>query len=347
MATEYEMVMLFKEELELCAVKPGEVVMVLTEGDIRADYASAFLQAARALGANAFQIGVPLRLVRDGKNLIGRTAIAGNRAVIETLKQADMVIDLMGMLFSHEQNEITASGTRVLMVREPFEILRQMFPDKDLRRRVEFGEALLAKSKHMHITSAAGTDVEYIMGDYPVLTQYGYVDTPGRWDHFATGQVLSQGCDGKVNGKVVIMPGDLITDFRRYVEAPVTLTIIDGYVSDISGGGMDATLLKGYMESFKDPRAYAISHIGWGLCQNAKWFHNAITRTRDAEIGVNSLSFYGNVLFSLGPNTELGGTNDTACHMDIPLRNSTLVLDGKTIVKNGEIVVPEMRVESA
>jgi 2,5-dihydroxypyridine 5,6-dioxygenase len=343
MATEYEMVTLFKEELELCAVKPGEVVMILTEGDIRADYARAFLQAARALGANAFQIGVANRVVREDKMLVGRTPIAGNRAVIDTLKQADMIIDLIGMLFSHEQNEITASGTRVLMVREPFEILRQMFPDKDLRRRIEYGEVLLAKSKHMHITSDAGTDVEYIMGDYPVLTQYGYTDTPGRWDHFATGQVLSQGCDGKVNGKVVIMPGDLITTFRRYLEQPVTLTIQDGFVTDIAGSGMDAALLKGYMESFDDPRAYAISHIGWGLCQNAKWFHNATTRTRDEEIGVHSLSFYGNVLFSLGPNTELGGTNDTACHMDIPLRNSNLVLDGVQIVKNGDIVVPEMR----
>jgi 2,5-dihydroxypyridine 5,6-dioxygenase len=203
MVTEYEMVTLFKEELELCAVKSGEIVIVLSEGDVRADYARAFLQAARALGANAFQVNVPNRVVREDKTLVGRTPIAGNRAVIETLKQADMVIDLIGMLFSHEQNEITASGTRVLMVSEPFEILRQMFPDKDLRRRIEYGEMLLAKSKYMHITSDAGTDVEYVMGDYPVLTQYGYTDTPGRWDHFATGQVLSQGCDGKVNGKVV------------------------------------------------------------------------------------------------------------------------------------------------
>ena len=87
MATDYEMVMLFKEELELCAVKPGEVVTVLTEGDIRADYARCFLEAARALGANTFQLNVPNRLVREDKTLVGRTPIAGNRAVIETLKQ--------------------------------------------------------------------------------------------------------------------------------------------------------------------------------------------------------------------------------------------------------------------
>lgn len=344
MQNQFEMVRLFREELELCRLLPEETAIVLTEGDVRADYADAFQLAARELGANVFEVNVPQRDMRDSRNLTGRNALTGNRPAIEALKSADMVIDLMGLLFSSEQDEITAAGARMLMVREPIEILRKMFPDRDLRRRVEHGESLLGKAKHLRITSRAGTDVEFEMGDYPVLTQYGYTDTPGRWDHFATGQVLSQGNDGRVNGQVVIMPGDLVTDFRRYVERPVTLTIRDGLVVSITGDGADAELLSGYMRSFDDPRAYAVSHIGWGLCQNAEWFHNAVTRTRDAEIGVNSLSFYGNVLFSLGPNTELGGNNDTPCHMDIPLRRSDLYLDDQPIVVDGDIVVPEMRV---
>lgn len=345
MSADFEMVGLFKEELTLCAVKGGETVIVLTEGDIRADYAQAFLIAARELGAHAFQVGISPRVPGDQRVMIGKAPIAGNRGAIETLKRADMVIDLIGILFSPEQNEITDAGVRVLMVREPIDVLRKMFPSKDLRRRVEFGEKLLEKAKTLRISSKAGTDVEYIMGDYPVLTQYGYVDTPGRWDHFATGQVLSQGNDGQVNGQVVIMPGDLIVVFRRYIEQPVTLTIEKGYVVDISGPGFDAALLEGYMESFNDPRAFAISHIGWGLCQTAQWYHNAITRNRDAEVGVNSLSFYGNVLFSLGPNTELRGTNDTACHIDVPLRNASLSINGEPVVVDGDIVVPEMRAQ--
>ncbi|MDT8873087.1 hypothetical protein RAA17_23370 [Komagataeibacter rhaeticus] len=50
---------------------------------------------------------------------VGRTPLAGNRPAIEALKAADIVIDLVGLLFSHEQNEITASGTRMLFVHEP------------------------------------------------------------------------------------------------------------------------------------------------------------------------------------------------------------------------------------
>jgi len=344
MHDQFDMVRLFRDALELCRVGVGETAIVLTEGDIRADYADAFLLAARDLGASVFEINVPRRPLGESRNFTGRNALSGNRPAIEALKAADIVIDLMGLLFSSEQAEITAAGARMLMVREPLDILRKMFPDRDLRRRVEHGAMLLAASRHLRVTSDAGTSLDFEMGAYPVLTQYGYTDTPGRWDHFATGQVLSQGNDGSVNGRLVVMPGDLVTDFRRYVERPVTLTIRDGMVVSIEGDGADAALLAGYMRSFDDPRAYAVSHIGWGLCQNAAWFHNAVTRTRDAEVGVNSLSFYGNVLFSLGPNTELGGSNDTPCHIDIPLRRSNLYLDGEPIVLDGDIVVPEMRV---
>lgn len=336
------MVALFKAELELCKIGPDQVVAVLSEGEVRADYAQAFLVAAQQIGATAFHLNLPKKAF-DFRKMVGKTALGGNRPAIEALKQADLVIDLMGLLFSHEQNEITATGTRMLLVIEPFEVLSAMFPDEALRKRIEFGEQMLAKAKVMHITSSAGTDITYQLGQYPVMTEYGYTDTPGRWDHFPSGFLLTQGNDGAVNGKVVLQPGDIINAFRRYVTAPVTFTVKDGYVVDIEGEGMDGTLLRHYANSFNDPRAYAISHIGWGMNPKAKWHHMAATRSLDREIGVNGLAFYGNVLFSLGPNTELGGTNDTACHLDMPLRNASLSLDGVPVVVNGEIVIPELK----
>ena len=56
-------------------------------------------------------------------------------------------------------------------------------------------------------------------------------------------------------------------------------------------------------------------------------------------------SFYGNVLFSTGPNGELGGTNTTLCHVDVPMRNCTLYLDERPIVVDGDIVVDELKAE--
>ena len=54
-------------------------------------------------------------------------------------------------------------------------------------------------------------------------------------------------------------------------------------------------------------------------------------------------AYYGNVLFSTGPNFEFGGTNDTHCHLDLPMKNCSLWLDDEPIVRDGEIVPEEMR----
>jgi 2,5-dihydroxypyridine 5,6-dioxygenase len=176
-----------------------------------------------------------------------------------------------------------------------------------------------------------------------VMSEYGYTDERGRWDHLPSGFAFTQGNDGKIDGKVVLMPGDIFAAFKRYLQAPVALTVREGYVVDIRGEGMDAVLLKNYLESFNDPRGYAISHIGWGLNERANWHHFAASQSLGSEYVMNALSFYGNVLFSLGPNAELGGKNDTPCHMDLPMRGCSLWVDGTPILEEGKVVHPEMR----
>ena len=343
MPADSAMIALFQDELRLCKIGAGNTVAILSEGAIRADYAEAFLSAAAALGASGFNINLAPRNERATEDQHGRNPLTGNRVAIEALCRADIVIDLLGLLFSAEQAEITAAGARMLLVVEPFNVLQTMFPSPDVRRRVEYGEALLKEARELHVTSDAGTDIRYTLGQYPVMTEYGFTDTPGRWDHFPSGFLLTQANDGAVSGTVVLMPGDIINALRRYVTSPVRLQVEAGRGIAIEGDGLDAALLRGYIESYHDERAYAVSHIGWGLNEKAKWHHLAATRESDAEIGVHGLAFYGNVLFSLGPNTELGGSNDTACHMDMPLRNCNLYLDGAPIVERGQVVPAEMR----
>jgi len=338
-----EMLHLFCEELRLCKVGAGQTIAVLTGGTVRADYAQCFMHAALELGATAYQVNIPAPTSALPAASIGKTQLAAHRHAVDALKNADMVIDLLGLLFSAEQNEIMAAGVRILYVAEPLHVIRKMFPTQDLRSRVEFAGALLRQAKELHVTSSAGTDLRYKLGNYPTMTEYGYTDEPGRWDHLPSGFVFTHGDDDGVDGQVVLMPGDAIAALRHYLQSRVILTVEKGHVTRIEGDGMDAALISDYIRSFHDPRAYAVSHIGWGLNENAHWFHMVETRDLDRERAMNSLAFYGNVLFSTGPNTELGGTNDTACHLDLPLRKSNLSLDGTPVVQDGELVIPEMQ----
>src|SRR5262245_18090096 len=185
-----DMTTLFRKELELCGVKDGGKVAVLSELGLQTEYASAFMVAARAHGAEVCNLNLlppPGSESAEKLKAVGQTALAGNRSAIEALKRADLVIDLMFLLFSKEQLEIQAAGTRVLLVAEPFEVLARLFPTRDLRERVEAGAARLARAKQLRFTNPAGTDVTYELGQYPLLTEYGFSDTPGRWDHWPGG----------------------------------------------------------------------------------------------------------------------------------------------------------------
>jgi 2,5-dihydroxypyridine 5,6-dioxygenase len=272
---------------------------------------------------------------------IGITQLAENRPAVEALKAADMVVDLVFLLFSDEQKEVQAAGTRMLLCVEPLDVLARLFPTDDLRHRVEASEEILARARTLHLSNEAGTAVTYELGQYPVLTEYGYTDEAGRWDHWPSGFLFTNGNDGGVNGKVVLAPGDIvIAPFRTYVQDRVDITIEEGQIVDLRGD-LSAAMLSDYMDEFSDdPRRGEIAHIGWGLNERARWSRLA---TAQRGFGMEARSFYGNVMFATGPNAELGGTNHSPCHLDIPMRGCSLELNGEPILKDGEFEVSELR----
>src|SRR4051812_5187963 len=86
-----DLLSLFKKELELCKVREGEVLAVLSAGNERPKYAQAFLVAAQGLGATAFHVNVA-RTQPIVSGVQGRHPLAGNQPAIDTLKRADIVI---------------------------------------------------------------------------------------------------------------------------------------------------------------------------------------------------------------------------------------------------------------
>ena len=217
-----KLVGLFQYEFERCKVRKGETAIVLTGDHSPAAYARAALQAIRNLGADCFQMHMPPPGDGPDGYVVGKTAVTGQRLAVETLKQADFVVDLLLLLHSPEQVEILSAGTRMLLVVEPPEILERMSPTDELRQRIEAGEAVLKRARTLRCTSPAGTDFEMKLGQYPVVTQYGFTDKPGRWDHFPSSFLYTWPNEGSTNGRVVLNQDDFVWPLNRYLEAPVT-----------------------------------------------------------------------------------------------------------------------------
>jgi 2,5-dihydroxypyridine 5,6-dioxygenase len=335
---------LCEQELGLCAVTGGETLIVVSQGDERASYVEAFLAAAGRLGATGFHVRLPEATLGIGGDVgvwtAGATPLARNRAAVEALKQADIVVDVMFLLHSKELVEIQQSGTRIITCIEPVDVLARLFPTRELADRVAHAVQLLGAASTLRITSRAGTDATFRLGPYQSFGQYGFADKPGQWDHWSSsGMAYTYATDDGVDGTVVVAPGDVLLPFKTYVQTPIDLTIEAGRIREIRGG-LDAEVVREYMANFEDPDAYGLAHIGWGMNEKAKWTSLATDRRGH---GMESRAFYGNVLFSTGPNTQAGGPNNTHCHLDIPMRGCSLFLDERPVVVDGDIVIDELR----
>jgi 2,5-dihydroxypyridine 5,6-dioxygenase len=327
--------------LTLSKLRPGEVVTILTAPDTHQQTLATAAMAARGLGAIVNRLDLPpvngdRSLSRDKLAFVGVTPLTGNRAALAALKASDLVLDLMTLLFSPEQMEVLEGGTRILLAVEPPEVLARIVPTEGDRARVLAAGKVLKAAKTMHVTSAAGTDLRCALGEYPLLEEYGFVDAPGRWDHWPSGFLATWPNEGTGQGRVVLDRGDILLPMKSYLSDAIELTITDGYVTAIQGG-LDADLLEDYIASFNDREAFAISHLGWGLQPRARWSTLGLY-DREATIGMDARAFEGNFLFSLGPNTEAGGSRDTACHIDIPMRRCSVLLDGIAVVERGKVV---------
>ena len=131
------------------------------------------MTAARELGANVFNLNLAPRADAAAgaqSKGVGNSSLAESRVALEAFKSADLMISLFFLLFSKEQTEIQQSGTRVLSILDRPEILRRMFPDRNLCERVEAGQRRLDAAHELRFTNRAGTDVTYELGAYKALT---------------------------------------------------------------------------------------------------------------------------------------------------------------------------------
>src|SRR5262249_57664802 len=101
--------------LALCRVHEGESLIVLSQGEERAEYVDAFLTAGQRLGAKVMNLRLPYSSSATtgevGVWTVGKTPLADNQPAVEVLKSADMVVEALFLLFSGELTEIHESDT--------------------------------------------------------------------------------------------------------------------------------------------------------------------------------------------------------------------------------------------
>ena len=330
----------FARHFAVNGVTPGMECIVLSESGSRADLVEISILALESLGARPFEV-VMRTPANPGPVAIRSTgasqAIAGIEGAIKALSSVPFVVDctMEGMLHAKELGPILSSGTSILMVSyEHPEVYERMVHDPVMAERVHATHELMKASKTMRATSEWGTDVSVELAGAFTAGSTGVISGPGSIAHWPGGLVLAFPAPGTVNGTIVLAPGDINLTFKHYITDPISLTIVDDYVTEIKGDSYQAELMRSYIEAF-DADAYATSHIGFGMNTGARWDFLELYDRSDIN-GTEARAFAGNFLYSTGANEN--ANRFTAGHFDLPMRNHSVWLDDHQVVDRGVLV---------
>jgi 2,5-dihydroxypyridine 5,6-dioxygenase len=330
----------FETVLRRCALLAGDTAAILCETQTRPVLPLLARLAAARIGAKAFMLTLPTVFSTDlpvSRSTGASNALQGIGPVVQALGASTLVIDctVEGLMHAPELSAILKAGARVIYIsNEHPEALVRLLPDDATEPLVKEHVKRLRATRHMRVTTAAGTQLNISLEGAIVGGNWGYTVRPGTMTHWPGGMALAFPAAGSVNGTLVLAEGDVNLTFKRYIERPITLTVENDYVTKIEGQGVDSELMRSYIAAWGDREAYAVSHVGYGLNSKARWDSMALYDKRDFN-GTELRAFAGNFLYSTGANEV--AKRFTQGHFDLPMRHCTVQLDGAMVVDNGKV----------
>ena len=160
-----KLVQLYRRELELCRVKKGETIAVVSDLATRREYIQAAFAAADDLGADIYELCVNSL---PSWTKVGVPTIGQCKGTLEAVSAADLVVVFHVPLFTRWLKDVMDGGTRVLMIIDAPDDLEQLMAPRGLKEACKHAESLYKKTRTVRVTSKAGTDLTY----HCVITGY-------------------------------------------------------------------------------------------------------------------------------------------------------------------------------
>jgi 2,5-dihydroxypyridine 5,6-dioxygenase len=334
---------------ESLRMRPGEEVLVVEDGTLSPRLAEAFVYAAKAAGANVTTLNYQPRHFISMREFglfagasLGRHEFGIPYPVLRAMEAFEVVIILnsdMEMLFDQSFLDLLGSDRRMAWI--PYideDCFLRLFPENaqqvaELHESTTAVGEVFARSREAVVRSEAGTDVRMEIGDYRLNWGTGLFQ-PGKGygglEVLPGGQISTMPNAGTADGYVVIDRSVAAPEFRELLD-PIKFTVRDGYVTKIEGG-VEARRMERFLASLDDGgEAYHLTELGVGtnrLCQVAA----VAGPTEDTHT-------WGCVSLALGADVHLGGETVGGCHLDMTMRFATLLLDGQTIVEEGQLLL--------
>jgi leucyl aminopeptidase (aminopeptidase T) len=309
---------------KLLAVKPGEQVAIVCDPHTEMSMAYALAGIVQGVGAEFTILMMPTRQTDKMNDLT---------PIIESgLKAANCMIGLTGASGAPTYSAVVKDLYNTKKLRTISMVMRSLdnFTSggalADYDTLYEEGKRLATHwetKEHIHITSAAGTDLGAPIAGGKVIVECGFALEAGDEAAFSDGEVSQMPQVDTAQGTIVV---DGPIAHIGQPTSPITLKIAGGQVVSVQGESPQADQLRDIIETIKN--ADNIAEIGIGL-------NPACRRNGDFE---EEKKARGNVHIAIGDNIFYGGDVRCPVHMDMVIYQPTVTLDGQKILDRGRLL---------
>jgi hypothetical protein len=177
----------------------------------------------------------------------------------------------------------------------------------------------------IHVTTEAGTDLYYNIKGINGISADGNYTSPGSGGNLPAGEVYAPPNGKRIDGKIVIDGSSRVQNGTILVKDPITLTIKDGNITEISGGKEAKELentLNWAASVAKHPGSVRrICELGIGLNPKAQIIGATIVDDK----------VLGTAHVGIGSNYWFGGNIYAIIHIDQVFKAPKIEFDGKVM----------------
>ncbi|MBN1351965.1 aminopeptidase [candidate division KSB1 bacterium] len=249
------------------------------------------------------------------------------KALIEAMRHADAVILTTEFPLIHRQVRVTGFKTRILTIStiDTNTIERLISADySKIKERTQKMADIFTIGKRLTITTPAGTNLTMSIANVKGKVNSGVATDKGQFSSLPGGEAYLSPVSGSAQGKVVI---DRSLDFIGLLNEPLTLSVKDGVIVKISGN-KEAQNFRRIIKPYGQ-NARKLIGVGVGTNDRAK---------PGLSVGEDKKSI-GTVHITIGNNTFYDKTRRLPARIDGVLQNASLSIDGRQIIKHGEIPI--------
>ena len=251
--------------------------------------------------------------------------------IAASLKVADAFVSVVGKSITHTnaiKNAIEngARGLVLTQFSEDMMIHGGMEADFEKIKPVCLKVASkLANSKKVHLTTPFGTDLTFCAENRRGNALYCLVEK-GKFSTAPTVEANVSPIEGTPEG-IIVADASVPYIGIGLLKEPIICKVEKGFITSIKGG-KQAEILSKDLADKNDPNVYNVAELGIGLNPNCRFIG----------LMLEDEGVYGSCHIGIGTSLNLGGVLKAACHYDLIMTKPTIIADGVTIMKDGELV---------